>query len=160
MEAEAVADGFDCSHAPRPCVASRSFRSAAVHGHSTGVHDGEHGTRREVVGAHEHAAVFECDVTVGAGGTGEQVGAGELSDPSGARPAGDLGRCAGLGDASVVEDDDVVGEDGGVDGIVGDQETNTGKSGEVAAKVASDLVAGVGVEIGRASCRERVFITV
>jgi len=147
LEAEAVADGLDCGDSSWPGVARRPLRLSTVHGDGVRMHDGEHRTGSRMVGDDQRAALIEADVTVG-GRAGEQVGPGELSDPPRAGPPGDLGGGAGLGDATVVEDDDVISQDGGIDRIMGDEETNTGERGEVAAKVAPDLVAGGGVERG------------
>ena len=55
---------------------------------------------------------------------------------------------AGLGDATGVEDDDPVGEHRRVDRVMGDEHSDTGEGGEVAAQIAANLVAGGRVERG------------
>ena len=85
----------------------------------------------------------------------EEVDADELGDVASRRPSGDGGGGAGLGDATGFDDDETVGEDDRVDGVVGDQQPGAGEGGEVSAELGPDTEAGRGVERGERFVEEQ-----
>src|SRR5439155_20111142 len=91
--------------------------------------------------------VTELD-RVAVGGAPVQVEADEAGDVVGTRLGGDGGGVTFLHHLAVFDDDEPVGQDEGVERVVGDQQCRAGMLAEVAVQFGAGVQAGAGVQGG------------